>query len=155
MTVSTQSGLFAPPDIVGGANPLRTGWDTCTLEIVPLPLADDAPTVDETAPLRLASGVRLRRECFGSIIQLGSLGYLLNNRASAVIERLTNPLSPKGILKDVGTPSMVDLQQFLSSCLMARLIEVAPDEAATGARLYGARKDESYRFLQKSTSGRD
>lgn len=40
MTASTQPDAFAHPKIPGGSNPLRAGWDSCTLEIGPLPLAD-------------------------------------------------------------------------------------------------------------------
>lgn len=147
MTASSQPDIFGYPEIAGGFNPLRTGWDACTLEIAPLPLSANVSTVDETLPLRLAGGVRLRRECFGGIAQVGSLGYLLNPRACAVLERLARPLSPTAFLEHYGTPSRADLKRFLSSCRAVNLIEVALDESTTRARLYGEHSEEPYRHL--------
>ncbi len=136
------------PKIPGGPDPLRAGWDGGTLEIAPLPLAGKASTVDAAVPLRLGAGVRLRRECFGGIAQVGPLGYLLNSCAYGVLERLTRPLSPRVLFEDRGTPSADDLQRFLSSCRVANLIEIAPDESIAHARLYGAHSEEPYHRLQ-------
>jgi MoaA/NifB/PqqE/SkfB family radical SAM enzyme len=148
MTASAQPDTFAHPKITGGSNPLRVGWDNCTLEIAPLPLPEKDNMVDGTLPLRLAGGVRLRREHFGGTAQVGPLGYLLNPRACEVLERLARAFSPRVLLENCGTFSIVDLQRFLSSCRVANLIEIAPDESISRARLYGVRSEEPYRYLQ-------
>jgi len=102
--------------------------------------------VDETLPLRLSGGVCLRRECFGGIAQVGPLGYLLNPRACTVLERLARPSFPRDLLEDCGTPSATGLRRFLSSCRVANLIEIAPDESMSRARLYGVHSaDQLYR----------
>lgn len=137
---TTASDPFAEPDVIGGVNPLRAGWDNCTLESQDLTTPPSAPPLSGT-PLRLADGVRLRREDFGAIVQAGRFTRMLNHRAAALLESIGHRQR-----LTIGDRD----QQFLAACLAQGILAEGVDQST--ARIYGQRSGGVYRRMYSPVS---
>jgi MoaA/NifB/PqqE/SkfB family radical SAM enzyme len=132
------SDPFADPDVVGGVNPMRAGWDNCTVESQDLTVPQSPARAD--VPLRLADGVRLRREDFGAIVQAGTFTRLLNHRAAELLEGIDD--RPRFALDDRD-------EKFLAACLAHGVLTEGP--AGGTARTYGQRSG-AYRRMHSPSS---
>jgi|GEM_PF-3501539 len=136
---TTASDPFADPDVIGGVNPLRAGWDNCTVESQDLTTQTAPPRAG--IPLRLADGVRLRREDFGAIVQVGTFTRLLNHRAAELLEGIKD--RPRLVIDDRD-------EQFLAACLAHGVL--TEGSAGSRARIYGQRSGAAYQRMHSPAS---
>lgn len=136
---TTASDPFADPDVIGGVNPLRAGWDNCTVESQDLTTQTAPPRAG--IPLRLADGVRLRREDFGAIVQVGTFTRLLNHRAAELLEGIED--RPRLVIDDRD-------EQFLAACLAHGVL--TEGSAGSRARIYGQRSGAAYQRMHSPAS---